>query len=171
MSDIFDEIDKDINLTKNKNKKDEDEKNRIEKEIDKFKEKIFKLNCSADFDKLHTLLKKHTKDDNKIKINQITEPYDCRLELSQKLYGPDGNYTNYIDIEWIDFKQPPILPELEDLKNYKFDENNFGFKVSRSTSDGIHDEKFSMEEKKFKINQKDNAIKFFVEIFKKNFIR
>ena len=97
MSDIFDEIDKDINLTKNKNKKDEDEKNRIEKEIDKFKEKIFKLNCSADFNKLHTLLKKHTKDDNKIKINQITEPYDCRLELSQKLYGPDGNYTNYRD--------------------------------------------------------------------------
>ena len=173
MSDIFDELDNDLSENKKKKSSDEVAKDKLNKEFDQLEDQVCKNHFRKDFEKFVKLIEKH-----KDKNSDIST-YDKLnyLEVTRSQLVLDEYTSEQVLMETVLLKEPDIIfsiLDLNEMKKYKLKESDFGLRVSLKGDEMHHPEydyRDTLESKIFKIEQKEQAYKYFNELLKKNILQ
>jgi hypothetical protein len=174
MSDIIDDLDKDLSSSKLESSNKELEKEKICKNFKKLEELVYEKYFKKDFDKLEIVVKKHlSHQESKISIyNRFG-----KFEVERGDFILDDYETALVDIDVDYILEENYIPEaqsLDELKKKKFQENDFGLRISykgdNDYSDPIAPMRPILEQKSYKLNEKDSAFKYFNELLKKHIL-
>ena len=174
MSDIIDDLDKDLSSSKLESSNKELEKEKICKNFKKLEELVYEKYFKKDFDKLEAIVKKHLPhQESEISIyNRFG-----KFEVERGDFILDDYETALVDIDVDYILEENYIPEvqnLDELKKKKFQENDFGLRISYKGDDDYSDPIAPMrpilEQKSFKLNEKDLAFKYFNELLKKHIL-
>jgi hypothetical protein len=173
MSDIFDELDNDLSENKKKKSSDEVAKDKLIKEFDQFEDQVCNKHFRKDFKKFVKLIEKH-----KDKSSDIST-FDRLnyLEVTESQFVLGEYYSMQVLMETVYIKEPDIIfsiLDLSEMKKYKLKENDFGLRVSLKGDERYdlgHMGRDTLESKIFKIEQKEQAYKYFNELLKKNILQ
>ena len=126
-----------------------------------------------DFKKFVKLIEKH-----KDKSSDIST-FDRLnyLEVTGSQFVLDEYYSMQVLMETVYIKEPDIIfsiLDLSEMKKYKLKEDDFGLRVSLKGDERYdlgHMGRDTLESKIFKIEQKEQAYKYFNELLKKNILQ
>ena len=173
MSDIFDELDNDLSENKKKKSSDEVAKDKLNKEFDQLEDQVCNKHFRKDFKKFVKLIEKH-----KDKSSDIST-FDRLnyLEVTRSQFVLDQYDSMQVLMETVYIKEPDIIfsiLDLSEMRKYKLKEDDFGLRVSLKGDEMHHPEydyRDTLESKIFKIEQKEQAYKYFNELLKKSILQ
>ena len=170
MSKIFDQLEKNISDKKNSKREKEEKLKKLWKKYYTEEGKIQKeLKINNDIINLEKFVKKHITDQKVIKVINDHNNY---LKVENTISLPDGYSTTTVSIEFKNSKKPLYSIKDHDLENYKHSKESYVVHVKLLGDpdiDYVITENV-MENKIFKIDDREKAYEYFSNLFQKHIL-